>query len=48
MTVLVDKGRAVDTVYLSFSKASDTVSHCILTQKLMKYGLDEPILSKVD
>ena len=48
MTGLVDKGRAVDIVYLSFSMASDTISHYILTQKLMKYGLDEPILSEVD
>jgi len=30
MTSWVDEGRAVDVVYLSFSKAFDTVSHHIL------------------
>ena len=35
------KGRAVDAVYLDFSKAFDTVSHKILLGKLRKCGLDE-------
>lgn len=45
MTSLVDKQRAVDIVYLNFSRSSDTVSHYIHTHKLMKYELDEPLLS---
>ncbi|GAB0209063.1 mitochondrial enolase superfamily member 1 [Grus japonensis] len=41
MTGWVDEGRAVDVVYLKFSKAFDTVSRKILVSKLRKCGLDE-------
>jgi len=41
MTGWVDEGRAVDVVYLNFSKAFDTVSHNILLGKLRNCGLDE-------
>ncbi|GAB0177176.1 mitochondrial enolase superfamily member 1 [Grus japonensis] len=40
MTSLVDEGRSVDVVYLDFSKAFDTISHNILIDQLIKYGLD--------
>jgi len=41
VTGWVDEGRAVDVVYLDFSKAFNTVSHNILLGKLRKCGLDE-------
>ena len=41
MTGWIDEGRAVDVVYLEFSKAFDTVSHDIFLGKLRKCGLDE-------
>ena len=37
---LVDKGKAVDVVYLHFSKAFDNVPHSILVEKLDAHGLD--------
>jgi len=41
MTSWVDEGRAVDVVYLNYSKAFDMVSHNILIGKLRKRGLEE-------
>jgi len=41
MSGWVDEGRAIDVVYLNFSKTFDTVFHNILLGKLRKCGLDE-------
>lgn len=41
VTGLVDEGRAVNAVYLDFSKAFGTGSHKILINKLLIYELDE-------
>jgi len=43
MTGWVDKGRAVDVVYLDFSKTFDTVSHNILIARLLTWS---PITSQ--
>ena len=37
----IDDGKAVDVVYLDFSRAFDTVSHSIPAAKLRKRGLDD-------
>ena len=44
VTHLVDEGKAVDVVYLDFSKAFDTVPRNILVEKLAAHGLDGHML----
>ena len=39
VTRWIDDGKAVDVVYLDFSRAFDTVSHSIVAAKLRKCGL---------
>jgi len=40
MACLVDKGKAVNVIYLDFSKAFDTVPQSIVLEKLVAHGLD--------
>jgi len=40
VTRLVHEGKAVDFLYLDFSKAFDTVPHSILLEKMAAHGLD--------
>ena len=47
VTYLLDEGKAVDVVYLDFSKAFDSISHSILLAKLTARGLDGHTLSWV-
>ena len=40
MTHLVGEGKAVDVVYVDFSKAFDTISHSTLLEELTAYSLN--------
>lgn len=48
MTIWVDKAKAVEVVYLYFSKAFDTVSYSILIGKLRKYEIDERTVNWIE
>ena len=45
VTKTLDRGEAVDLVYLDFAKAFDTISHCRLFKKLEAHGLGGNVLN---
>lgn len=48
MVFSFSKYQQTDAVYVNNSKASDEVSHSHLKAKLKPYGIDEPLLSKLN
>ncbi|CAM4719618.1 unnamed protein product [Lepidochelys kempii] len=48
ITGSVDEEKAVDVLFLDFSKAFDTVSNSILASKLKKFGLDEQTIRWIE
>ena len=47
-TEILDKGGAIDTIYMDFMKAFDKVPHKRLITKLESYGLSNQIIKWVD
>ena len=43
VTKQVDEGKAVDVVYMDFSKAFDKVPHGRLLQKIRRYGIESDL-----
>ena len=39
VTKVLDNGEYVICIFLDFSKAFDTVNHCLLLEKLYQYGI---------
>ncbi len=48
ITKWLDKGSAVDLIYLDFSKAFDSANHRLLLDKLRGYGIAPIVISWVE
>lgn len=48
MNGLVDEEKVVDIIYSDIRKAFDTVSHKILIEKLLMYGVDEQTVKWIE
>ena len=46
-TKALDNSLSIDTIYLDFMKAFDTVPHIRLIHKLAAYGITNPIFNRI-
>lgn len=47
-TAALDKGEAVDCIYMDFQKAFDKASHKRLLSKIRAYGLDDQVIDWIE
>ncbi len=48
MTRMIDEGQTVDTIYLDFAKAFDSVNHSFLLAKMKSFGLGDFVVRWIE